>query len=488
MKTLIATLVVLSFFLLPADHRLMSTGDDDDYFAVATALAYGKFPSFSSEYHIGEKMPFASVGPGILASPFVAIFSVGDHLAGAPIVAKREKDNRYWSWSLLGFNFAAYFYLLLGVVFLYRALLFWGSRQAAVITVLLSVVSGGGLLIYVFRRPVMSHVFEFLTVSLAVLLLSYRLRRGAWRGMSEIVGMCAAFIFLTRYNNAFLALGLMAVFLYLSFKKTLKFNMAEAMRMAIVFALLVFLFRVLPVLVNGYSSYDQGYAGTLGRLLPSIDFIFYWNRAKDILLGWDMGLLFTAPAVLFGLAATWRSRHSVPREVMFLVLIALVNVYLAMAWRSFGSFYGYRYICFTLMPLLGIPFVIMMDDLLRAFGRFKIWLMVGFMSWLPLMSMMAFERSGKYGFTLIINNYGESTYSQPTYHADLLQDLWINPIAIFWRAAQTGIGAFFWADLNYAQVVQRILLFIGPPLLLCVFYGGWKRFSASEINSDKRRH
>lgn len=483
MKFLIAILVVLSFLLLPANHRLISTGDDDDYFAVATALAYGKFPSFANEYHIGEKMPFASVGPGILAAPFVAIFSVGDRLADAPIVVKREKDNRYWSWSLLGFNFAAYFYLLLGTCFLYRALLYWGSRQAALITCFLSIAGGGGLLIYVFRRPVMSHVFEFFTLSLAVLLLSRRLRRGEWRGMSEIVGVCAAFIFLTRYNNAFLALGLMAVFLYLSFKASQKFPMAKAIRMATLFALLVLLFRGLPVLVNGYSSYDQGYGGTLGRLLPVLDLAFYWNRGNDILFGWDMGLLFTAPAVLLGVAAMWRYRYSVSREVIFLVSLSLLNIYFTMGWRSLGSFYGYRYICFTMMPLLAVPLVIMIDDLLLAFGKFNVWLMAGFLSWLPLMSMMAFERSEKYAFTLITNTYGEKTYSQPTYHLDLLQDLWLNPVAILWRAAQTGMGAFFWADLTRLQMAQRLLLYVGPPLLFCIFYRIWFSGSKSIVRS-----
>jgi 2-polyprenyl-3-methyl-5-hydroxy-6-metoxy-1,4-benzoquinol methylase len=316
----------------------------------------------------------------------------------------------------------------------------------------------------------MSHVFEFFTVSLAVFLLSHRLKRGEWRWMSEVVGSCAALIFLTRYNNAFLAVGLMASFLYLCFRESKKLPMAQAIRMAVPFLILVLIFRVLPVLVNGYSSFDQGYAGTLGRLLPEANLAFYWNRAGDILFGWDMGMLFTAPALLLGLAAMWRYRSNLPGEVMFLASLALLNIYFTMGWRSFGSFYGYRYICFTAMPLLAVPLVLMVDDLLQAVSKLRVWVMAAMLSWLPLMSMMAFERSEKFAFSLITNEYGVQTYSQPTYHLDLLQNLLLDPFATLSRAALTGVGAFFWAGLSPQQMGQRLLLYIGPPLLFCMLY------------------
>jgi len=47
MKTIVLIIALFGLLILPSDHRLMSVDDDDDYFAVASSIAYGKFPYFS---------------------------------------------------------------------------------------------------------------------------------------------------------------------------------------------------------------------------------------------------------------------------------------------------------------------------------------------------------------------------------------------------------------------------------------------------------
>lgn len=471
MKFIILIIVVLSFLILPGNGALLSTGDDDDYFAVSTSIAYGEFPSFSKEFHAGQKMPFASVGPGVLASPFVAVFSIIDRFENAPITNIRNHDNRYWTWSLFGFHFAAYFYLLLGICFLYEMLKLWGTKYAAMMTTLLAVLGGGGLLLYVFRRPVMSHVFESFTVVSAMLLITLTLKKREVKYQDEIVGLSAAFIFLTRYNNAFLSIGLISLYFYIKWKSECKIIIKHVVKTLYPFFIFIFVFRLLPILANGYSSYDQGYAGSLDRVVPRIiDPLFYWVRIGEIFLGRDMGLIYTAPVLVLALISLWLYRKKIPKELLFLSSFCLFNFYFAIVWKSFGSYYGYRYIVFTALPLLTVSLMFLVDDLIVAIGKFKVTLLAFFISYIPLMSVLVFERSGKYGFFRITNSYGVDTYTQPNYHADLLMDLLSNPINPIVQAAKTGFGALFWADLSSEQMLQRIMLYSIPPLLVFMIY------------------
>jgi hypothetical protein len=469
MKYILSVIILMSFVLLPANHRLMSTGDDDDYFAVATSIAYGKFPYFSDEYHIGDKMPFASVGPGVLASPFVAVFSTIDHAIDAPIVKKREKDNRYWTWSLFGFHFAAYFYLLSAVIILYETLKLWGTKHAASLSTVLILLGGGGLLIYAFRRPVMSHVFEFFTVSIALLLITLAIKNRFLKYHDEFVGVCAALLFLTRYNNLFLSLGLIGLYIYIKWEGKHQISAGRLVRILLPYCLLIFVFRILPILANGYSSFDQGYAGAVERIMPEIDPLFYWSRIGEIFLGRDMGLIYTAPVLVVAMIALWVYRTRVPKELLFLYGFCLLNLYFAIVWKSFGSYYGYRYITFTVLPLLAVPLVFLVDDLFLALGKLKVILLGLFICYIPLMSTIVFERSGKYGFTRINNSYGVDTYTQPNFHADLLLDILHDPITPITRAAESGIGSFFWGELTTQQSLQRAMLYIAPPLVFIMF-------------------
>jgi hypothetical protein len=470
MRYILLVIVLMSFLLLPASARLMYSNDDDDYFAVATAIAYGKFPYFSNEYHMGQKMPFASVGPGVLAAPFVAVFSIIDRVEGAPIVDKREKENRYWTWSLFGFHFAVYFYLLLGIFFLYEALKFWGTKQAAMLSSLLILLGGGGLLMYVFRRPVMSHVFEFFSVTMAVLLITLALKNRHIKYHDQMIGVCAALVFLTRYNNVFLSLGLIGLYLYVKWKSEYPISAKCVARILLPLGAFILVFRLLPIVASGYSSYDQGYAGALGRIMPEMDPLFYWNRIGEIFLGRDMGLVYTAPVVVVGLIALWVYRLKMPKELLFLSSFCLFNFYVAVAWKSFGSYYGYRYLTFTVLPLLAVPLVLLIDDLLVTMGKFRVILLSLLLCYFPLMSTIVFERSIKYQFHRITNSYGVETYSQPNYHADLLMDLLNSPIKTITDGMANGVGSFFWGWLSEEQVLQRVLLYIAPPLLFLMLH------------------
>jgi len=468
-KVIVLIVAVCGFLMLKPNDRMLYTGDDDDYFAVASSIVYGGFPSFSNEYHHGRKMPFASAGPGVLASPFVFAFSLIDRFQDAPIAESREVDNRYWSWSVFGFHFASYFYCLLALLLLYEALRLWGSEVASFLTVLVIALGGGGLMVYVFKRPVMSHVYEFMMVSAAILLVSLALKDRFLKFHAELMGLCAAFIFLTRYNNGPLALGVMLVFLHLLRKKKIALAGPFA-KMSACFLAPILLFRVLPVFTNGYSAYDQKYAGGVERVMPEMDPLFYWQRLQDIVFGADMGLIYTAPVLLLGILAVCLYGRRLPRELLFLSAFTLVNFYAAVMWRSFGSYYGYRYIVFTAMPLLAVYLMFGMDRLLSLGRGARLLLVVSIVAVLvlPLVSMFVFAANSKYGLYRMINEYGVATYSQPGYHANLLTDLRENAEWLLTTSLNSG-----WEQVSlnnlHEPLVQRLLLYVAPPALFLLF-------------------
>ncbi len=109
-----------------------------------------------------QKIAAHPIGPGLLAAPFIAIFSIIDKLTGHEVI---EDHNAYqYSWSYFGFIFSSVFYFIAGL-FLYRnALDKLFSRIAAWHFLLMA--SSFGILYYVLFRPVMGHSFEFFSLAL----------------------------------------------------------------------------------------------------------------------------------------------------------------------------------------------------------------------------------------------------------------------------------------------------------------------------------
>src|SRR3990167_7582678 len=178
MRTITLLIFCLGFLLLrPYEVQMTGLkygGDDDSYFAHATALVYGNFPSYQYEYNIyGSKKPEIAVGCGDLATPFVFVFSFIDRLTHNPIVNQRNDFNDQHSWSLFGFVFASLFYLWLACLLLYLGLgYFFKTAEVKLAIILLLLVEG--IPLFVFRRPVYSHIYEFFTQSALLFILLYK--------------------------------------------------------------------------------------------------------------------------------------------------------------------------------------------------------------------------------------------------------------------------------------------------------------------------
>jgi hypothetical protein len=433
-------IAVASLFLIPNSGKMFFSGDDDDYFAVATAIAFGQFPSYKKEFHAGERMPFASVGPGVMAAPVVALASVIDRIKKVPIVKERTRENREGSWAVVGFFLASQLYLVAGALLLYNLACIWTDRRAAFYSVLLLLIAGGGILAYAFIRPVMSHVYEFFSLTVALWAIS-KIHFGDQRKRIWLtLGTAIAFIFLTRYNNAPIALALTSLTLFWALTGKVRkqhFLLSAGVQLA-----LVGLLRFLPVFANGYSDADQGYLDAGVRLLMVHDLDFYYQRIVQILLGTDMGIIFTAPALLIAVIGFTFHWFRLPLWYSLVATLFLINVFITAQWCSTGSFYGYRYFAFTATPLLAVFLAHTLKPLVSRISQFSTLILICLFSLYSFSSLLLFGLKGGFSLDSVQTICGFPAYGNSDYQLNVLRVVGSDPAKAFILSFERSFGGF----------------------------------------------
>ena len=178
--------------------------DDESYFAHATALVFFQFPSDEKElYQSMGKIPRHSIGPAIMALPFTFVFSQIDRLMGSTIIKKRNRKNIKESWTLFGFVLSTYFYFWMACVLLFLGLRYFYDEFTCFLTVVFMVLIQG-VPLYMFRRPVFSHMYEFFLQSalLYILIKDFKTKfLDNDSAMLILIGIFIGLISLVRYNN-----------------------------------------------------------------------------------------------------------------------------------------------------------------------------------------------------------------------------------------------------------------------------------------------
>jgi hypothetical protein len=454
---LVLLVAVASLLLIPNSGKMFFSGDDDDYFSVSTAIAFGQFPSFKKEFHAGERMPFASVGPGVMAAPIVALASVIDRKKKAPIVKERTRENREGSWSVVGFFLASQIYLVAGTLLLYNLACMWTERRSAFYSVLLLLVAGGGIFAYAFIRPVMSHVYEFFSITVALWAISKIHFGDQSKGIWLILGTAISFVFLTRYNNAPISIALTALtFLWALAGKVSKrdFLLCTSVQVA-----LVGLLRVLPIFANGFSNADQGYLDAGVRLFMVHDLDFYYQRLVQILLGIDMGVIFTAPALLIAMIAFAFHWGRLPLWYSLIAMLFLINVFITAQWCSTGSFYGYRYFAFTAMPLLAVFLAQAIQPLVARISQFSTLLLVCMFGLYSFSSLLLFGLKGGFSLDSVQTICGFPAYGNPDYHTNVLRIVGSDPAKAFILGFERSFGGFLERESLDSLGRQKLVLF-----------------------------
>jgi hypothetical protein len=399
LKHLTLGIMILGFFLLrPYQIQkpgLMYAGDDQAYMAHATSIAFLQFPSYEKEdfYEKGElPQPKHSIGPGLMASPFVFLGALIDRAYNSPLIQNRRVGGINSSWMVFGFGIATIIYFYLGVLFLFKGLLYHYDERTAFLSILCMIIFEiFGL--YVFRRPIFSHVYEFFLQSICVYFLLTDLKTGFLEKPSGvflgILGLIIGLIVLVRYNNV--AVALMWPIVLFKFRKTPIPGGDTLKYLTTIYGIAITSVLVFALIPAYYNHAPNAYAGEVISNITSFYPLNYVVRLWDVFFGMDFGILFTAPFVLIAIGGIFLLKGTIKKQILLLLAPLLGNLYLILVWGNKSDWYGYRYILFSLIPLLVLPFAELINRIIVRYGIRIVSIFALVIAVNPIISMFGFE-------------------------------------------------------------------------------------------------
>lgn len=442
MKYITIAILISAFFLLrPYQIQKFGQcyrGDDFSYFAHATAIAYGQYPSYDKEYFDnGERSPLHSIGPGIMAAPFVFAFSLIDRVSGADIVKQRTADNIRHSWSMFGFVVSSCVYFWLGCWLLYSASIKFCSMRHTVLALVLMILFQG-IPIYVFRRPIFSHAYEFFLQSFMVYLyFKPKTDKQPSLGYWLTVGITLGLMPLVRYNNM-VAAGFW--WLVLSMKHEVFTDPSRNKKVLVAFGAFLLVLGVFFVVPSMIHHYD-GYYGKFGYFFKPWWLKEYLYRIWHVMFGLGWGLVFTAPFILIGFWQFLFRPHPDKKYLWWCMIPMAVNFHLIVTSDGQGGYFGYRYFICSMIPLLIVSFAGWLKDMEERFTR-KIYWPIGLIALFPLFSTLCFEGNDSTLTQDIVKLHHGYGFSNLTYQWEIWKLLFTQPLE--WGGAVLKGGLLYW--------------------------------------------
>ncbi|MCX5706406.1 MAG: hypothetical protein NTW13_01860 [Candidatus Omnitrophica bacterium] len=445
MKKITWIIFVFAFILLRPyqlqNSGMMYTGDDYDYMSHATSLVFFQFPSYAKEsFGTGQGIPLGSIGSALLASPFVFLTSIIDRTVGNEVIVKRTASNVHKSWTAFGFTLASVFYLWIACLFLYKGLTFYFERQVSSLTVILTVLAQG-VPLYAFRRPVFSHIYELFLQSLFLFIMLRLDKLGGYilggkqlkdLGEAVFIGLLAGSMSLTRTNNIFMSLVWPIILFSLYYPGIAGIRIVKMILVSyLTIASLIFIFQIWPIFynlhdINQYSGYinseqSRKYFYTLYNPF------FYIKRLGHLIWGIDWGLIFTAPYLVLGLfSLALIKEYKIRARLIYLLVPMAFTLYGTLSFRSQGGWYGYRYLIFSLIPIIVYP---MAKLILLSKKKTLFYYSVILISIMPILSMLSFEGNNtNLTLNVVEQGFGVADWGNNTYQLGIYKTILTNPI------------------------------------------------------------
>ena len=420
------------------ERGLLYQGDDEGYFAHATSLVFFQFPNYSKEFYTdagtgapptADNYPMHSIGPGLMAFPFVLTFSFVDRLQNNSIVEKRTLENIIDSWSLFGFVISTFFYFYMGIFLLYKALRNYFDERICFYSILFMILSQYFFL-YVFRRPVLSHIYEFFLQSILVYFFikdsKTKFINNTKLWFPILIGVLIGLIVLVRNNNIlFAALWPIVLFCFKNNRFSLKKSWKELLISYFTGVIFVFIFKVVLLLIYKYEAY--GYV--ISSIINRANIFFYFKSFLNVIFGIDFGIIFTAPFILLGIFSLFFLKFDLKKKLLIIFFPIVLNIIFALGAKGW---YGYRYFVFSITPLLVFPLALFFK-ILKEKKILKKWVIVFFiLSIFPIASMIVFEGNGT-NLTLHLREqyFGLTDWGNKFYQVEIWKTLFINPVEIF---------------------------------------------------------
>ncbi len=319
-------------------------------------------------------------GPGLLAAPFVALFSILDYIFHHDVI---ENAVLYqYSWAKFGFVFASGVYFILGVYLYKKCLNILSLNISNLLLVLLC--SSFGVLYYVFFRPVMGHSYEFFGLSLcsysSVYLLDKIFSKQAvslFVSFGIAISLVLTLLVRPANINVFVLLPIFAILV--SMHKNIKLIdykyqlMGQSVKILTWFVFIYSFVALINLNLYGqiFPSSFTMYGGDIGLIPPmksmaevlsAIGFLIsHMPQLFNIMFTTEFGLIFASPILVLGLAMlvlylVKQQASKMQMTSLFVLLFVYLGLPAAIVlfWQSNGSAYGFRFLfCWFPVALIG---------------------------------------------------------------------------------------------------------------------------------------
>lgn len=312
------------------------------------------------------------IGPGVLAAPFVALFSIIDYLAHHAIISNVQEYQ--FSWARFGFVFASVFYFLAGVLLYQKAI----EKAKISVTPLLTMLfcSSFGVLYYVLFRPTMGHSYEFFALALCFY-------------------AATSVIFSLRENNK--------ISPFYTFLIALSFTLTILIRPAniTVFLLPIILFYLYGLV---YKSDNPNYGKQFGFCCLTMMFWFLLLFSFVIAINLNLyGMIFPSTTAMYGIVVNTMPKLSSAQDIFNAIgtlITRLPKIFNVIFTSEFGLLYA--------SPILVLGILLLVDVFFRAklklSNKLVLFTLLGIYLGLPLATVLFWQSQGDaYGFRFLFS-------------------------------------------------------------------------------------
>lgn len=358
-------IIFLAFSPYHAIQRANLKADDASYLAHGFTLGL----DFNFQYRDNvadwktrdETIASHPTGPGIMAAPFIAAFSLIDRINHHPVI---ENHHQYQnSWSYFGFVFASVFYFLSALFFYAKGLkslnLNFSSKH------FLFISSSFGILYYVLFRPVMGHSFEFFSLSLCFWGACQSIRENKISHLCLLITALGCVLTLQIRPAAFNVFLLPLILYVFYMHKQISRNLITLL----VWVILCYLpFALINLKLYGaiFPSFEALYGSGHGPIPPMhslqdvlqviLTLIKRSPQIFIILFSSEFGVFFNSSILFFGIIFFLFYSLKYRKFLTTLFILAYVGLPMAITlfWQSVGDGYGYRFFfCYFPLAILG---------------------------------------------------------------------------------------------------------------------------------------
>ena len=138
----------------------------------------------------------------------------------------------------------------------------------------------------------------------------------------------------------------------------------------------------------------------------------------------------------------------------------VINLYIIIMWKTQGSWYGYRYLIASIIPLLVYPLALLIQRSEEKYDK-KISVVWGLIAIVPLLSMLSFEgNSTNLTLALFVNKYGGYGWGNNTYQIEIWKMLVFHPQELFIAIFKGGLLYIVYLGAQIWNVMHMLLAIV----------------------------